>query len=175
MKQVIDDEVGYDIPFVIREKAVGYDLLNREYFVKELSDLIKTYISEERFVIGVEGSWGSGKTTFLNSLVDCIDKDEQFIIINDFEPWLSENKESLLNNLINTILVKSKLEIPKKDIDFFIKSISELVLGKKYFSSIIDILKSHEDNQIKNIVFDINYLIEKVIKKLFLLLIIWID
>lgn len=166
LKQVIDDEVGYDIPFVIREKAVGYDLLNREYFVKELSDLIKSYISEERFVIGVEGSWGSGKTTFLNSLVDCIDKDEQFIIINDFEPWLSENKESLLNNLINTILVKSKLEIPKKDIDFFIKSISELVLGKKYFSSIIDILKSHEDNQIKNIVFDINYLIEKSNKKI---------
>lgn len=166
LKQVIDDEVAYDSPFVIREKAVGYDLLNREYFVKELSDLIKSYISEERFVIGLEGSWGSGKTTFLNSLVDCIDKDEQFIIVDDFEPWLSENKESLLNNLINTILIKSKLEIPKKDIDFFIKSISELVLGKKYFTSIIDILKSHEDDQIKNVVFDINYLIEKSNKKI---------
>ncbi|MDT3393303.1 MAG: KAP family NTPase, partial [Bacillota bacterium] len=121
--------------------------------------------SSEKFVVSLEGRWGSGKTTFLNNLIEEVRGDD-FIIIDDFEPWLSESKESLLRNLLNTILMQSNLDISRREIDIFIKITSELVLGKKYVNPIINVIENIEQNHISNITSDINYMIDRQGKKI---------
>lgn len=166
LKEILDGTVSYDQPFFIREDAVGYDLLNRKNLIQDLAESIQSYVSDERFVVGIEGAWGTGKTTFLNHLIDNISKNENFVIIDDFEPWLSESKESLLNNLLNTILVKSNLDISKREIDHFVKTISEAVLGKTYVRPIISVMENIEERRTSNIIEDINYLIDRNDKKI---------
>lgn len=166
LKEILDGTVSYDQPFFIREDAVGYDLLNRKNLIQDLAESIQSYVSDERFVVGIEGAWGTGKTTFLNHLIDNISKHENFVIIDDFEPWLSESKESLLNNLLNTILVKSNLDISKREIDHFVKTISEAVLGKTYVRPIVSVMENIEERRTSNIIEDINYLIDRNDKKI---------
>lgn len=161
LKQILDKKISYAKPFLIREDAVGYDLLKRNNLLRDLVRTIQDYTSDEKFVISLEGNWGSGKTTFLNNLISDIGDDENFVIINDFEPWLSESKESLLNNLLNTILTKSNLDISKREIDFFIKVISETILGKKYVTPIFSVIEDIEQDRVSNIISDINYMIDK--------------
>ncbi|MGM0324127.1 hypothetical protein IGJ18_001634 [Enterococcus sp. AZ078] len=166
LKEVINGEISYDKQFLIRENAVGYDLLDRKNQINDLIEIMKEYNSAEKFVIGLEGAWGSGKSTFLNNMKKNISQNKDFVVVDDFEPWLSENKEALLNNLLNTILMKSNLDIPSKEIDVFIKTISELVLGKKYTKPIIKIIENIDQKRESNIISDINYMINKNGKKI---------
>lgn len=166
LKMVLDGKVNYEKPFLVRENAAGYDLLNRDNLAKDLIEVLKVYTADEKFVIGIEGAWGSGKTTFLNTVMDVISDDEDFVVIDDFEPWLSENKEALLKNLLNTILVKSDLAIQKKEIDSFVRAIGEIVLGKKYLKSFMKLAEDIEQDKLGNIISDINYLIDKSGKKI---------
>lgn len=166
LKEVINREISYDKQFLIRENAVGYDLLDRKNQINDLIEIMREYTSAEKFVIGLEGAWGSGKSTFLNNMKKNISKNKDFVVVDDFEPWLSENKEALLNNLLNTILMKSNLGIPSKEIDVFIKTISELVLGKKYTKPIINIIENIDQKRESNIISDINYMINTNGKKI---------
>ncbi|OWW57412.1 hypothetical protein B645_13345 [Enterococcus hirae 88-15-E09] len=97
-----------------------------------------------------------------------ISENKDFVVVDDFEPWLSENKEALLNNLLNTILIKSNLDIPSREIDVFIKTISELVLGKKYTKPIINIIENFDQKRESNMISDINYMINKTGKIIFI-------
>ncbi|OWW47185.1 hypothetical protein F522_01045 [Enterococcus hirae 81-15-F4] len=155
LNEVNSEKISYDKLFLIRENAVGYDLLNRISQINDLIEIMTEYNSAEKFVIGLEGAWGSGKSTFLNNMKKNISENKDFVVVDDFEPWLSENKEALLNNLLNTILIKSNLDIPSREIDVFIKTISELVLGKKYTKPIINIIENFESK--KRIEYDFRY------------------
>ncbi|EOF60597.1 hypothetical protein SE1_00566 [Enterococcus hirae EnGen0127] len=166
LNEVNCEKISYDKPFLIRENAVGYDLLNRTSQINDLIEIMTEYNSAEKFVIGLEGAWGSGKSTFLNNMKKNISENKDFVVVDDFEPWLSENKEALLNNLLNTILIKSNLDIPSREIDVFIKTISELVLGKKYTKPIINIIENFDQKRESNMISDINYMINKNGKKI---------
>ncbi|WP_412277922.1 P-loop NTPase fold protein [Enterococcus canintestini] len=166
LKEVLDGKVNFDKHFLLRESAVDYDLLNRSRLINDLAELLKGYTSEERFVIGIEGKWGSGKTTLLRNLISSISDQEDMIVIDDFEPWLSENKESLLRNLLKKILRQSNLEIPDKEIDMLISSIIKNVLGKDYVNSVMDLIENPNDEKISLVLNDINYMIRRNDKKI---------
>ncbi|MGO2964168.1 MAG: KAP family P-loop NTPase fold protein [Carnobacterium maltaromaticum] len=166
LKDILNGDINFNSSFLLRESAVSYDLLNRDRLIRELADLFKTYVSEERFVIGIEGKWGSGKTTLLKNLSTHISEYEEMIVIDDFEPWISENKESLLYNLLKKILKESKLEIPDKEIDRLISSIMKNILGETYFKPIINLIAHKSDEQIDLILNDINYMINRNNKKI---------
>lgn len=164
LNDVLEDKIDISKPFLIRETAVGYDLLSRNHLVDDLVNGIKNYRSDERFVIGIEGKWGSGKTTLINNVVHSIKSDESLIIIDDFDPWISENRLALLNNLLKHILTKSNLEVPENEIDNVIFSISKTVLGKTSFPSftefITQLIIRKNDKQAEQTLNDINYMLK---------------
>lgn len=166
LKEILDGSVNYEKPFLVRESAVDYDLLNRNRLINDLVGLIKGYISEERFVIGIEGKWGSGKTTVLKNLIFSLNNQDDMIVIDDFEPWLSESKESLLRNLLKKILRQSNLEIPDKEIDMLISSIIKNVLGTGYVNPVMDLIDNSNDEKVALILNDINYMICRNNKKI---------
>ena len=48
------------------------------------------------FVIGIEGEWGSGKTTYINFIREYLEKTHPEFKIIEFKPWLHSNQENLI-------------------------------------------------------------------------------
>ena len=52
---------------LLEETAVDYDLLHREEIIGVLYDTILKCHPKNNFTIGLNGKWGSGKTTIINN------------------------------------------------------------------------------------------------------------
>ena len=48
------------------------------------------------FVIGIEGEWGSGKTTYINLIRESLKKQSPEFKIIEFKPWLHSSQENLI-------------------------------------------------------------------------------
>ncbi|MDC6363310.1 MULTISPECIES: KAP family P-loop NTPase fold protein [Flavobacteriaceae] len=81
------------------------DTLERNYkAIRMASEIIKSK-SSQSIGFGITGSWGSGKTSFINLLKQEINKQNQnnrFIIV-DFNPWLNLGIESIIKEFFRTI------------------------------------------------------------------------
>lgn len=56
--------------------------------VEALADTLANRAPLNGFVLGIQGSWGSGKSTFVNFVLEHIQKNSQHNIIIRFDPWL---------------------------------------------------------------------------------------
>ena len=92
LKDFIENEIEItnNYPILFAEKDVDYDLCDRTVIINQLYSSLKACSgSNYSFVIGLEGPWGSGKTTIINNVIKKITQDapEEFIVIDDFDPW----------------------------------------------------------------------------------------
>src|SRR6516164_3772907 len=76
---------------------------------REVAERIATslvdHASEDGLVIGVEGAWGSGKSSLLFLIGDelgNLPKDQQPTVIN-FRPWLIGNRDALITSLFGEL------------------------------------------------------------------------
>ena len=82
------------------------DELNRGKFAKSLAKLILNTSPEHSLVVGVNGKWGSGKSSFLNLLdneLKELGKDE--VIIIRFNPWNFSEIDHLIRMFFHEIKV----------------------------------------------------------------------
>ena len=95
-----------DHNIVVKEKAGTQDLLNRGLIINELKDAMTLEHGGNAFTIGVEGEWGSGKTTLNNLTLDKIINEDNTHIkrISDFDPWIFGTNEALLVSLYEELL-----------------------------------------------------------------------
>jgi predicted KAP-like P-loop ATPase len=71
--------------------------LGRANLAKRLADGIANSGDESSHVIGVNGSWGSGKTTILRFVEEYLKREhEDEVVLLDFDPWLVSGEEELL-------------------------------------------------------------------------------
>jgi hypothetical protein len=133
-----DDKLGYpDYAAVIAEK------LNQSKF-------------DEAFAIGINGKWGSGKTSFLNLVRENIRQDRRIII--DFKPWNAHDPQAIMKDFFETVqiaispyhatLASEIREYGKKLVELHSNSIFQSL------SAIFDILTGYNDslsNQYKQI------------------------
>lgn len=86
------------------------DLFGRKKIAMTLARTIKYYKDEDNISIGIIGDWGSGKTSFINMVLEDFKDDKNFIIIN-FNPWnISTRKQ-----LISDFFTKLSAEIGRTD------------------------------------------------------------
>ncbi len=82
-----------DLPICEKNK----DLLNRYAFAKNISDSIMTMDAKDGICLSIQGPWGSGKTSVINLIIECIKenykKTEPQIIF--FTPWNFVSTEDL--------------------------------------------------------------------------------
>lgn len=71
-----------------------------ETLVKKLKN---TDLSKESFAVGITGEWGSGKSTFLNTMKKEIKK-EDFAEIVEFNPWLCNSPEQVTQDFFATLI-----------------------------------------------------------------------
>jgi hypothetical protein len=106
LKNVGSTAIGFVTDEPISEKSK--DLLNRSDLAKDIADKIKGTKYKEphkptkSYAIGINGKWGSGKTSFVNLIKENFQKDEPYIWIN-FKPWDSLTKEDVIANFFKTI------------------------------------------------------------------------
>ena len=106
------------------------DLLGRAKVANELSREIKSYKNEDSLTIGIVGKWGSGKTSFINMVLENFEENDDYIIIK-FNPWnISSRKQ-----LISDFFLQLSNSIKKEDMNAEIMSTIGKSLGilSKFF------------------------------------------
>jgi len=91
-----------DLPITTQES----DRLGRGDFLNQISALICNYsdINTNCLVIGIEGDWGSGKTSILNLISEKINKRGNIANVGVFNSWLNINNKSLLLEFMYSLL-----------------------------------------------------------------------
>lgn len=105
-KEELTENIKVDRPI----KCKNDDLFDRQHIANTLTKTIKNYKESDSISIGIIGDWGSGKTSFINMVLEDFKYDENFIIIN-FNPWnISTRKQ-----LISDFFTKLSTEIGRTD------------------------------------------------------------
>ncbi len=95
-----------------------------ETLVKKLKN---TDLSKESFAVGITGEWGSGKSTFLNTIKKEIKK-EDFAEIVEFNPWLCNSPEQVTQDFFATLINKlsPKHSTLSRDINKYAKLLNKI-------------------------------------------------
>ena len=119
LKDIYEKGVGDanpNMPILISDEAVEYDLLEREFIINNLLNDIQVCQSERSFVIGLEGEWGSGKTTIVNivkarlnkrNIINKVSDANRYVVLSDFNLWLYNDNETFLLEMFDAILKAS--------------------------------------------------------------------
>lgn len=114
---------------LLEETAVDYDLLHREEIISVLYDTILNCHPKSTFTIGLNGKWGSGKTTIINNVIARIEKNEikdSFVIVK-FDPWDYDNEKSLLKGLVDGIFYSMGIDYDVESINSMVESLIDVI------------------------------------------------
>ena len=109
---VLDADVTADV--VIKAdspiKAKEGDLLGRARMAASVAGMIDRSLGHEAagnesLVVGIEGEWGYGKTSFINLILETLKSFEQrdYLII-EFNPWNFSDQNELITDFFESIV-----------------------------------------------------------------------
>lgn len=105
LKKEVKDKVNNDPLLLTDSRTIlnkDNDILDFIRYANNLADKInKIGFNDEAYAIGIEGRWGSGKTTFIDYLKTQLSNDN-YIKIELF-PWDSINSESIVKDCLEKI------------------------------------------------------------------------
>ncbi|MEE1253194.1 MAG: P-loop NTPase fold protein [Bacteroidales bacterium] len=95
-----------------------------ETLVKKLKN---TDLSKESFAVGITGEWGSGKSTFLNTMKEKIEE-AKFAEFVEFNPWLCNSPEQITQDFFATLINKlsPKHSTLSRDINKYAKLLNKI-------------------------------------------------
>ena len=73
------------------------DLLGREKVANNLASEIKYCKNKDSLTIGIVGKWGSGKTSFINMVLENFKGNDNYIVIK-FNPWNISSRKQLISD-----------------------------------------------------------------------------
>lgn len=76
-------------------EARSEDLLDRRDFSETLATAIRGWSGRDSLVVALYGTWGSGKSSIKNMVVECLDTARPRIGVIDFNPWQRANRPQL--------------------------------------------------------------------------------
>lgn len=108
-----------------------YDKLGRHLFATEIaSGLVNSFKdNNESIVLGINGTWGSGKSTIINFIINEVERlteknDEEIITIR-FNPWMFSGQKELQNIFLKELFIK--LEFNKEKLKDASKKIADFL------------------------------------------------
>lgn len=82
------------------------DLLHRQPLATRIAGVIHRYKGDESLVIGIEGEWGSGKTSFINMILEELGFPN--VLLVKFNPWNFSDQNELIKDFFESIIDKLK-------------------------------------------------------------------
>ncbi|WP_233898055.1 KAP family P-loop NTPase fold protein [Tenacibaculum piscium] len=118
-------------------KESKYDKLGRHLFATEIaSGLVNSFReNNESIVLGINGTWGSGKSTIINFIINEVERltkeNNDEIITIRFNPWMFSGQKELQNIFLKELFVKlesnkEKLKDASKKIADFLEHLNWL-------------------------------------------------
>lgn len=121
-----------------------------ETLVKKLKN---TDLSKESFAVGITGEWGSGKSTFLNTMKKEI-KEAKFAEFVEFNPWLCNSPEQVTQDFFATLIneLSPKHSTLSRDINKYAKLLNKIAKASLSFFGIdLDLTPSDDSlNKLKD-------------------------
>lgn len=105
----------------IPDRPAEIDTLGRHHFAKSLAHSLMFINGGDGLVVGIEGSWGTGKSTvigFVKAQLSKFSDSGKTPIIVDFNPWMVSNTGALVDALVTQIAasIHSDTKSPEKSI-----------------------------------------------------------
>ena len=99
----MSDELNSDKP-ISREED---DLLGRHPLAYRIADLINNLGDDykDSVVIGIEGEWGSGKSSLINLILNRVRPEKKNLVI-EFNPWNFSDPNELIKDLFDSIAIE---------------------------------------------------------------------
>lgn len=148
LRDLYEDNFNHtsNTPILLHERPIDYDLLGREGVVNHLFRSIIHSQNDQSYVISLVGRWGSGKTTIINNtkrlLIDKENNTKNYVVIDDFDPWLYGTQESLLMAMFDTLIHHLGMKYSpmriKGLVDLVRKSAADVHWMGKLLQSIVD-------------------------------------
>lgn len=91
------------------------DRLNRESFAESLANVLLQSSFPTSFTVGLYGSWGSGKTSLLNMVIEQVEGQSFDAIILRFNPWLCSDPKQLITQFFKQLASAIKIKKPTAD------------------------------------------------------------
>lgn len=79
------------------------DRLHRKEFAIAFADALASYSEHDCLVVGLYGSWGSGKTSVLNMTQGRLSGRGDRVIVVEFHPWLVSQREALISEFFQQL------------------------------------------------------------------------
>lgn len=73
------------------------DLLGRKKVASDLAKEIEYYKNKDSLTIGIVAKWGSGKTSFINMVLESFKGNDKYIVIK-FNPWNISSRKQLISD-----------------------------------------------------------------------------
>ncbi|MBP1646529.1 MAG: hypothetical protein H6Q16_2107 [Bacteroidetes bacterium] len=132
-KNIIDKDNQLELELICNGEED--DNYKRSEYISSISKiLLNSFYSESSFAIGINGSWGSGKSSFVEILKQKIEehkiKKQKFVFI-DYHPWNCKDPNDIIEDFFSTYRSKITIHIPE---------LSPLI--KKYSKALLDISSS---------------------------------
>ena len=89
-------------------KGISNDQLGFRIPAKHVANAILEFASPEGFVLGLEGEWGTGKSSFINLISQHFEESDNPPEIVQFSPWLISSREALLIELFQEIALAAE-------------------------------------------------------------------
>lgn len=89
----------------IHDRPATKDALDRSHFAEALSHSLVLPKGSPGLVVGIEGNWGSGKSTLIGFITNQLGKitTDDMPIVVEFNPWMVSNTGALVEALIGQI------------------------------------------------------------------------
>lgn len=138
-----------------------------ETLVKKLKN---TDLSKESFAVSITGEWGSGKSTFLNTMKEKIEK-AKFAEIVEFNPWLCNSPEQVTQDFFATLIDKlsPKHSTLSRDINKYAKLLNKIAKASLSFFG-IDLDLTPSDDSLNKLKDKISNKLAKLPKKVVILI-----
>ncbi|WP_342822190.1 KAP family P-loop NTPase fold protein [Candidatus Lucifugimonas marina] len=141
---------GQKLKFIGSDARSENDSFRRRELAKAWANSLYTSTADECLVVGIEGEWGAGKSTFADYLLDEIESQNPKPIVIRFDPWLFGSVEEVIRQFFQQLrneLAKHKesrsrwKNIPEIDYDSILDGMSILLsigelspVGSNYFN-----------------------------------------
>jgi hypothetical protein len=168
------NDYGYIIPdmpieelFKLKQKSnpsitiEELDTLKRKKFAKQISKELVKIKPHNSFAIGINGNWGSGKTSLWNLIKRELNYTKESLPfdlnIMEFSPWLYSDINLLISNFF--ILLKENNDDYEEEIKTYVEKLR--VIEKSFLQTEITDLFSNSDNSIDKQYQDLKQKFEK--------------
>ncbi len=88
------------------KRTISDDEFGLSNMVEAVADALTGRLTESGYVVGIEGKWGSGKSTLVNFIAERIHNSSANHHVIKFEPWLIGKGDSLLSHFFGLLAAK---------------------------------------------------------------------